>query len=204
MTYTEEFTLLVTEVAEVVKKRKSDVYIRFAYQGVGYDVANRSERMRLVEAIADEYVKAHADVNQEAIDRWAKRGYKGERPSPIPLDSTLLERLTDAILDEEITDPNPHKVAHEEYPFFSDRQLELRRDRETGLKAAEETGTDGRDYRVPKRRRRNGYENNFVDKNAQIRNAERAAQYKRDTAPGEVITYYLSDNVSSSAAVTLK
>jgi hypothetical protein len=117
-------------------------------------------------------------------------GDKSERPADW---FGLLERLTDAILDEELTDPNPHKVAHTEYPFFSERQLDLRRDRETGLKAAEETGTDGRDYRRPTKRRRTNYENWRVDKEAAGRNAERQAQYKRDTAAGRPASYNLRD-----------
>lgn len=192
MTYTEQLLRTIEEVEAAIKQRKSDEYIRYAYEGHGYDVADRTQRMALVERVADEYVKAHAEVNQAALERWAERGGKGQRPSPIPLDAALLERLADAVLDEELTDPNPYKVAHNEYPFMSDWQLELRRDRETGLKAAEETGTDGRNYAAPKRRRRTGYENNFVDRNAKIRNAERAAQYKRDTAAGPVTVSYVT------------
>lgn len=109
-------------------------------------------------------------------------------------DAAQLERLTDYILREELTDPNPYKIAHTEYPFMSEYQLELRRDRETGLKAAEETGTDGRDYRKPTKRRRTNYENWRVDSGAKNRNSERAAQYKRDTAAGALVTYNLRDN----------
>lgn len=194
MTYTEIFAQLVTEITATVKKRKSADGLRFAFNGIGYDLADRTQRMTLIERVIDGYVKAHADVNQAVIDAWTAAGAKNERPSPISLDTALIERLTDAILDEEITDPNPYKVAHEEYPFFSDRQLELRRDRETGLKSAEETGTDGRNYRLPVRRRRSNYENNSVDKNAKIRNAERAASYKREITAGPVVTYNLRDN----------
>ncbi|WP_149096154.1 hypothetical protein [Paenibacillus terrae] len=76
---------------------------------------------------------------------------------------------------------------------MSERQFELRRDREASGSTAEATGTDGKDYRRPTRHKRTGYENWRVDTSAKIRNKERAAQYRRDTAPGPVITYNLRD-----------
>lgn len=193
MTYTELFAVLVADLEITIKRRKSDAGIRFAYSGTEYDVADRTERMELIERISDEYVKAHADVNQRRIDAWEQLGGKGQRPVSLTLNTALLDKLTDAVLNEEITDPNPHKVLHTEYPFFSQRQLDLRRDRETSLKAAEETGTDGRDYRLPKRRRRTNYENWRVDTGAKIRNEARAAQYERDIAPGTIVKYNLRD-----------
>lgn len=194
MTYVERFAALVGDVESEIKRRKWNEAARYSFYGTQYDVADRAERMILINRIADDYVKEHAEVNQAALDRWEAGGFRGERPASLTVDTTLLERLTDAVLNEELSDTHPDKVTREEYPFFSAHQLKLRHDRETSLKAAEETGTDGRDYRVPKRRRRSGYENNFVDANAKIRNLERAAQYKRDTAAGALVTYNLRDN----------
>lgn len=134
---------------------------------IAEDIVDRGERILAVRALIDAYVDS-----------------VGETP-----DDAQLERLTDYILREELTDMHPDKVTNTEYPFMSDWQLELRRDRETSLKVAEETGTDGRDYREPKRRRRTGYENWHVDTHAKIRNRERAAQYKRDTGPGPIVPY---------------
>lgn len=194
MTYKERFAQLVADIIDNVKRRKTHSSLRFAYNGVGYDLADRSQRIKLIERVTDEYVAAHADVNQAALERWEMSGCKGERPASIPLDSALIERLTDAILDEELTDTHPDKITRTEYPFMSTWQIDLRRDRETGLKAAEETGTDGRDYRKPTRRRRTSYENWCVDRDAKIRNADRAAQYKRDTAPGPIVAYKVREN----------
>jgi hypothetical protein len=194
LTYTELFAVLVSDLEVTIKRRKNDANIRFGYGGIEYDIADRTERMALIQRISDDYVKAHADVNQRNIDAWVERGGTGERPVSLTLNTALIDRLADAVLDEEITDPNPYKVQHNEYPFFSQRQLDLRRDRETSLKAAEEVGTDGRDYRVPKRRRRTNYENWRVDAGAKIRNEERAARYERDIAPGKVVTYNLREN----------
>jgi hypothetical protein len=194
LTYTELFAVMVSDLEVTIRRRKNDAHIRFAYDGAAYDVADRAERMALVQRIADDYVAAHADVIQRNVDAWAERGGKGERPVSLALNTALLDRLADAVLDEEITDPNPYKVQHAEYPFFSQRQLDLRRDRETSLKAAEEVGTDGRDYRVPKRRRRTNYENWRVDADAKIRNDERAEQYERDTATVTTAEYNLREN----------
>ncbi|TCM89621.1 hypothetical protein EV294_11286 [Paenibacillus sp. BK033] len=188
LTYTERYAQLTAQIIDNVKRRKNDAHLRFAYNGTPYDLADRSQRIELIRYVTRDYALEHGEVNQRTIDAWEERDCKGERPASLPLDSAMLDRLTDAILDEELTDPNPHKIAQEEYPFMSDRQLDLRRDRETGLKEAEETGTDGRNYRKPTKRLRTRYENWRVDNGAQIRNVERAAQYKRDTAPGPVVT----------------
>lgn len=201
-TYTERFAALVTEIQLNIKKRKHDEGVRFAYGGVGYDLADRPQRMALIERVTDDYVKAHADVNQASLETWAATGSKSERPSPIPLDTALLDRLADAILDEELTDPHPDKVTNTEYPFMSEWQLDLRRDKETGLKAAEETGTDGRDYRKPTRRRRTNYENWRVDADAKGRNEHRRQQYSRDTATGRLVTYNVRDNGDKSCELT--
>ncbi|GMK47634.1 hypothetical protein PghCCS26_47640 [Paenibacillus glycanilyticus] len=188
LTYTEKYAQLTAQIIDNVKCRKTDVHLRFAYNGTAYDLADRTQRIELIGYVSRDYALEHGEVNQRAIDAWEERGCKGERPASLPLDSALLDRLTDAILDEELTDPHPDKVTRTEYPFMSDWQLDLRRDRETGLKAAEETATDGLNYRKPTKRRRTNYEHWCVDNGARSRNVGRAAQYKRDTAPGPVVT----------------
>ncbi|WP_068616553.1 hypothetical protein [Paenibacillus tuaregi] len=156
--------------------------IPFSYNGVTYDIRDRETRMLLVAAIQDAYYQEHAEFNQRALDDWYAKGCRGERPSPVFPDAALMDRLTDAVLNEEITDPNPHKIAQTEYPFMSERQLDLRRDREASEWAAKAHGSDGKDYREPTKRKRTAYENYCVEKNAQ-----RSAQYKRDTAAGPVL-----------------
>ncbi|MNV56442.1 hypothetical protein D3C71_1487260 [compost metagenome] len=163
--------------------------IPFTYNGVTYDIRDRETRMLVVAAIQDAYYREHGEFNQRILDVWYEKGAKGERPSPVKADSALMDRLTDAVLHEEITDPNPHKIAHTEYPFMSERQLDLRRDREASEGAALTHGADGKNHREPSKRKRTGYENYYVEKNAQ-----RSAQYKRDTAPGRVRSYNLREN----------
>lgn len=134
-------------------------------------IEDRGVRMVAVEALIDEYVEA-----------------VGERP-----DGDVLERLTDYILREELTDDNPHKVAHNEYPFLSESQMQLRYERECGLEIAENHDTDGRNRATPIRRRRTAKESRFIDKAARMKNRKRNAQYKRDTSPGALISYNLRD-----------
>ncbi|QDX93620.1 hypothetical protein EEL30_15740 [Brevibacillus laterosporus] len=122
----------------------------------------------------------------------------GNRPN-----SGELERLADAILHEELTDDDEHKIAHQEYPILSATQYARRTlgkhkrrgsgmGGETSLKIVEETGTDGISYRKPSRRRRSPYEMQFVDNNAKIRNKARREQYAKDTKAGEVKSYFIA------------
>lgn len=134
-------------------------------------IEDRTARMCAIQALTDEYVIA-----------------TGERPDP-----AQLERLTDYVLREEILDDHPDKLTRQEYPFFSERQLMRRHTKERPLKVAEEVGTDGRDYRIPKRRKRSYRENLFVDKNAQIRNTERKRRYREFTRVQPVKTYRLNN-----------
>lgn len=188
MTYTEIFTQIVTELSAAIRSGAE-----FTYDGVGYDVADRTSRMAAVERVSGDYWAQHSAFNQRRLDAWEAAGYKRERPLSVDPNDYVMTTLTDALLYEDLTDPNPHKVAHTEYPFFSDRQLELRRDRETSIKQAEEQAVDGRNYRLPERRRRTRYENWHVDAHAKIRNKQRRERYERDTAPGPVVTYNLRD-----------
>lgn len=138
---------------------------------IAQDIADRTERMAAVNALTDAYF--------DSVDKQP--------------DAAELERLTDYILREELTDTNRMKSRDAEYPFLSEHQFERRRANEVPLKIAEECGTDGRNYRLPTRRKRSKQENLLFDKNAKIRNKARAARYKRDTADGPEISYNLRD-----------
>jgi hypothetical protein len=132
---------------------------------------HRTERSRAVETLIDEYIAS-----------------TGERPDPAEL-----ERLTNAMLHEELTDRHPDKVTREEYPIMSEQQLARRQNASAPLHAAHYEATDGRNYRVPTRRKRSTHENMFVDKVAKIRNKERKRQYAKDTRASEVVTYYVGN-----------
>jgi hypothetical protein len=134
----------------------------------------RSQRVLAVQTLIDSYVRD-----------------TGKAP-----DSTQLERLSDAILYEELTDTHPDKLTRAEYPFMSEWQFELRRDRETSLKVAEEYGTDGTNYTKPVKRRRTAVEQASIDYEAKWRNRARSAQYKRDTSAGPVVRYNLRDKLT--------
>ncbi|MDR5583132.1 hypothetical protein ABND12_19365 [Paenibacillus larvae] len=133
------------------------------------NISDRSERISEVEALTDAYVDS-----------------TGGTPEPLQL-----ERLADYLLLEELNNNYSDKVTQTEYPFFSERQLDRRHKKETTVKAAEYIGMDGRNHKAGKRRKRNKWETSFIDKNAKILNAERKAQYRKDTAPGPISTYYI-------------
>jgi len=107
------------------------------------DLADRAERMALIDALIESYIAA-----------------TGQRP-----DSVQLDRLASLCLREELTDRHPDKMSREEFPIMSDEQyvrrktgLNRKKDGrgiiETSFKLAEEYGTDGRNYRKPKRKKR--------------------------------------------------
>lgn len=163
---------------------------------IAADIEDRTERMAAVKALIDRYIDAHGAAPYAA----------------------QIERLTDYILREELTDPDPYKSEHNEYPILSEIQLARRREGRRGSASTNVRGetpiksdgddentsdkhagagvylaSDGRDYRRPIRRTRSKCELIYVDEHAKIRNKQRAEQYKRDTAPGPVVTYNLRD-----------
>lgn len=145
-------------------------------------IMDRSLRMQEIHKLIDSYI-ASAETKPKAKQ---------------------LERLADYILKEELTDPNPYKMSHGAHPIMSTWQMELRHKREMSLKVAEGIAADGQRYNVPKRRYRSTKELLLLDEQARIRNAERASQYEKDTAPGPVMTYSLrplgtpGDNINQS------
>ncbi|MDI3412550.1 hypothetical protein QKW52_29225 [Bacillus sonorensis] len=107
----------------------------------------------------------------------------GEHP-----DSIALERMANLVIYEEITNPHPDKMAREEYPIMSETQREERIKSEASEKLAEEYGADGRNYKVPTRRKRSSYEEKFVDRAARARNKERRNRYNdfvKGKTPGQ-------------------
>ncbi|WP_270574507.1 hypothetical protein, partial [Bacillus glycinifermentans] len=88
-----------------------------------------------------------------------------------------LERMANLIIYEELSDPHPDKMTREEYPIMSETQREERIKSEASEKLAEEYGADGRNYKVPTRRKRSSYEEKFVDRAARARNKERRNRY---------------------------
>lgn len=198
--YNEKYTQLTTELRKCIRLRKSCDTIRFVYNYVDYDVADRAQRIRLVDAISRDYMEEHAAYNQRALDRWRDEGGRGERPKTVDPNVAFLQSLTDAILDEELTDTYRGKSLCVEYPFLSERQMSTRYEGEVSLKHAEETGLDGRNYAVPHRRKRKPYENRFVDNRAKIRNKSRAVRYRKEIAPGTITSYNLRETGGELAA----
>lgn len=149
-------------------------------------LANRQLRMQIVEDLTECY-----------------RGAAGDWP-----DGLVLERLTNAILHEELTDPNPHKISQEEYPFLSEVQAERRQFGQrgsqssniqgekvtdlSGMKDEDSSGKhhnspadhldcDGRSRRKPIRRTRGTHESLEIEKRTKSKNRERRRKYQEFT-----------------------
>lgn len=193
-TYTEKFTQIVDEIVTELKRGKSgDTGMHhYWYDGIRYDILRREHRIALIRAVSEDYVKAHAEHTEIVLDNWRASGGKSERPATQPLDSALLERLADAVLDEELTDQRRSK-AHEEYPILSERQLDRRYEHEYSIDLADSYDTDGKNRAKPYRRPRTNSENRFIDRESRRKNRRRNAQYKKDSANGPVVSYNLYD-----------
>lgn len=212
-TYIERTTAAIEALESVLRtvfKAENGPPIPYVYNGVTYDIRDRETRMLVIAAIQDAYYREHGQHNQYALDAWYAKGSPGQRPTPIPANAALLDRLTNAALYEELTDANPYKAQHNEYPFYSDTQLDRIRNGRRGTEPTNMRGetpvredgdlgpgvilsADGRDHGEPRRRNRTKREHVSVDAGAKIRNKARAAQYKRDTTEGSVTSYNLHD-----------
>lgn len=95
-------------------------------------------------------------------------------------DHIALERITDLVLFEELTDTNKNKMKTE-YPIMSERMEKTRRSSETSEKMAEEYDHFGKNNNKPVRRRLSTYESIQIDKSAKSKNAEKRKNYNAFT-----------------------
>jgi hypothetical protein len=102
-------------------------------------------------------------------------------------DAKQLERLADLILHEELTDNDRMKVRNNEYPFFSESQLDERYRSEASFKLAEEQGVDGTNHKPPVKRMRSRREDYLIDKKAKTKNKERQRKYNEFTKTQPVV-----------------
>lgn len=149
-----------SEIYRALRSVDSVVY----YNGIPYDTHNRYERQRLVENIlADNYDEVRRNPD-------------------------IIERLTNAVLYEELSDTHPDKMTRDEYPIMSEHQLARRqfgahREKSTitrievPLSSLMNLATDGRDYSYPKRRQRTIDEMLYLDEVTLSRNAEIREKY---------------------------
>lgn len=134
----------------------------FTFDGHTYDVADRSERNGVVQAMLD---TCHYS-------------------------DTQLEALSFLLLYEEVTDSHPDKMTNTEYPFYSETQLARRKHgvhrkndgrglKEVPLWCADNVASDGKDYSYPTRRKRDARENRYIDEVTISRNKERRLRYRK-------------------------
>lgn len=164
---------------------------------------------RIAEAklAVDEYSLRHAEAVEIAQWRENKRAeQKGGKPRELPisyLDANLIERLTNAILHEDLTNMHPDKMTREDYPIMSETQLARRREGkhvekgkfakgEVPIGAAALHGTDGKDHRTPKRRPLTTKEAIAVDYESKSRNKARQRKYREFTKAQPVTVTKLS------------
>jgi hypothetical protein len=124
------------------------------------------------------------EVRIAEIDRVTEEWFA--RTGDMP-DAKQLERLADLILHEELTDNDRMKVRNNEYPFFSDSQLDERYRSEASFKLAEEQGVDGANHKPPVKRMRSRREDYLVDKKAKTKNKDRQRKYNEFTKAQPVI-----------------
>jgi hypothetical protein len=213
-TYIERTTAAIEALESAMRslfKAEDTPPIPYVYNGATYDIRDRETRMLVVAAIQDVYYRDHGEFNQYALDAWYAKGCPGQRPTPVSASTALMDRLTNVVLYDELADEDAHKAQHNEYPIYSDTQLERRREGRRGSESTNMRGetpirdddpqgagvvlaADGRNSRTGAgRRKRSPGENNAVDAGAKIRNKARAVRYKRDTAAGAVVTYNLRE-----------
>jgi hypothetical protein len=117
--------------------------------------------------VISELILVPKDVRMARIDELVNSYIEktGLRPS-----GEVLEKLTNAVLHEELTNKSSAKVSKYEYPIMSDRQLARRRTgserhrrkdgiivREVPYEHASNVSVEGRDYTRPIRSFKNPY-----------------------------------------------
>lgn len=192
-TYREELAQAIGEIEQLMRDnfKSNGTPIPFTYGNHTYDLRKRQARVSVIDRIADDYVRQHAEFNDAAKRAYYARGGSGEGPATVPVDSALLDRLADVILYEELTDTSKNKMTREEYPIMSEYQEDRRRDNEYADVLAESYDSNGVNHAKPERRHRTERDNRFVEKEARTKNRARKAQYLKDTSPGAVVTYNL-------------
>jgi len=118
-------------------------------------LANRDLRMQIVEDLTEQY--------REAAGDWP--------------DGLVLERLTNAILEEELYSDDNYYVKHTEYPILNERKHESRTYKDVKPEGLETVDSGGKNQRKPTKRKRGKRENAFVDKHTRSKNRERRKKY---------------------------
>lgn len=103
--------------------------------------------------------------------------------------SADIDALNSYVLRDDLRWSHPDKMTLIDYPVMSDRQAERRGDKQTSFGASLTVGTDGKNHRIPTRKRRSAYENWYVDHHARARNKERRRRYNAFIKPQPVVSY---------------
>lgn len=91
----------------------------------------------------------------------------------------ILERLSNMVLYDDLTDPTPWKSHHSEYPIYSDSMTKRRTSKDSQLLVAEATyDSFGRFRGKPERRLRTKHEDEVINARTKSENDERQKKYK--------------------------
>ncbi|WP_096436517.1 hypothetical protein [Alteribacter populi] len=136
------------------------------------------ERSAEIDRVSKEYVLRLSSFNdaQKAAEELSAES-SGRKPRELPInppDTALLDRLSDLLLHEDLTDKTPWKIRNTEYPFMNARMTEDRKAKDVKVSAIEreqERKLGGT------RRMRAPQEHAFMDRAARNKNAERRRKY---------------------------
>ncbi len=174
--YKQQFNDKVTEFTAAVLKDVKDrrEFIKAEEARIGMALGPVNEIEEIAEQIASEKFAgtlADRDYRKQQIDALIEDHFTGTGAMP---DDTQIERLTDALLCEELTDSTPYKIANTEYPIMNERMFDERAAKNAAATAAvheQERKMTG------SRRQRSPYENALSDRKAKARNKERRKRY---------------------------
>lgn len=181
---------LIAYVERIIETTKAQVQAKRDYVKTHLDIA----RTQLTET-TDPYDQHIEDINDEADEKFRNtlanrqlrmqivedltecyREAAGDWP-----DGLVLERLTNAILEEELYSDDNYYVKHTEYPILNERKYESRTRKDVKSEGLETVDTGGKNQRKPTKRKRGKYENAFIDKHTRGKNRERRKKYQEFT-----------------------
>lgn len=196
-----QFNDKVTEFTKAVRKAVKDrrEFIKAEEARIGMALGPVDEIEEIAEQVAAEKFAgtlADRDYRKQQIDALIEDHFAETGAMP---DDTQIERLTDALLCEELTDSTPYKIANTEYPFMNERMFD-----ERAAKNASEVAVDHEQERkiTGSRRQRSPYENALSDRKAKAQNKERRRRYN-DFVSGKTDGMF-TVNISTGAKITHK
>ncbi|WP_128896315.1 hypothetical protein [Longirhabdus pacifica] len=166
-----KYIIVLSELSELIAKlerclRKNQPFV---YDDVHFSLEDREQRIKCITYILK-------DVDQEVCGSeyhlW-------------------VEKLSDLILYEELTDHHPYKSFYAEYPVLSKWQISSRKDREYNIVLAYNIDMNKQKCCDPVRRKRTAKEEWVREVNDQKKLREQNAYYKQQSQDSEVESFII-------------